>query len=135
LTYVLEKVRRWLGFSSQRRHERKRSEDHLLVSLDTGKNGAKPVLGQVLDINELGLSFRYPGVKCETEGAAFIDILVHGNSSFNVHGLPCRVVYDETLERKGLLPVPPLRRCGVEFKSLSQEQKERLSRLIRAHAA
>lgn len=88
-------------------------------------------MGEILDISEAGVGLRYVGINEQTGESSQLEIF-DSDEQLQVGKLPCRVVYDMELidESQGLLKV---RRCGVQFFKLSEEQMAALRAFIETH--
>jgi c-di-GMP-binding flagellar brake protein YcgR len=85
---------------------------------------------RILDVSLGGMSFRY--IPCEDlNGFSEIDIVTQ-DLDFALEGIPFRVVSDcEFTDRSA--SVMELRRCGVEFGSLTHHQESLLAEFIRRY--
>ena len=93
-------------------------------------------VGKLIDLSLGGLAFEYiTGVNSSLESSQ-INIFKVGEV-FNLHNLPCRIVYD--------IPLPPVRdgiealkrsrnrRCGVIFDNLLEESYVNLTLFLESH--
>jgi hypothetical protein len=93
-------------------------------------------MGKLIDLSLGGLAFEYiTGVNSSLESSQ-INIFKVGEV-FNLHNLPCRIVYD--------IPLPPVRdgieslkrsrnrRCGVNFDNLLEESYVNLTLFLESH--
>ncbi len=91
-------------------------------------------LGRVVDMSESGLSFHYvsySGDDKELMSGAFDLEVFEAASSQYFKGVECKIVYNSEVTRQsGLTDTYHLRRCGVEFGRLSEDQSEQLEYLI-----
>jgi len=79
----------------------------------------------VLDISRGGLAFTYKGWE-EWSGKNLLLDYVTGNNFLNK--IPCEIVSDVQLDHKNAL-----RRCGLRFKELTDQQVNQINELLRAH--
>lgn len=95
-----------------------------LIALDS-------VYGELIDISFGGLSFRYNAYENLLNKPVEFGIIFGGETLYFDH-IPLESVTDLPLEEgddRGL------RRCGMQFGELSQEDLARLARFIREHTA
>lgn len=90
-------------------------------------------LGKIIDISRGGVALRYIGVSEETSGTFILELLGNEKPAVHLGSVPCRVVYDHQLpgESFGLVVV---RRCGIEFGHLSEDQLARLDEFIQNYS-
>ncbi len=97
------------------------------------QNGHRRI-GGVKDVSTGGLSFEHINDEIRSHDSLKTDILLLADGS-NMLRLPCRVVYDTVARIPGeiqFLPVHfPPRRCGVEFKDLSENQQVQVELFIK----
>jgi hypothetical protein len=85
--------------------------------------------GQIQDINEHGLSFRYVASRQKLQGQCLVDIKRRDGGS-HCHRLPCRVAWDRA-EPNEFFPGPfTIRVCGVQFGELTVEQKANVEAFV-----
>jgi c-di-GMP-binding flagellar brake protein YcgR len=85
---------------------------------------------RILDVSLGGMSFRY--IPCEDlNGFSEIDIVTQ-DLDFALEGIPFRVVSDCEF-KDGSASVVELRRCGVEFGSLTDLKQSLLAEFIRRY--
>ncbi len=90
-------------------------------------------LGQILDISRGGLSFRYiDDREPSTAGSFTLDLFMHGND-FCIKKLRVRTASDISLEEdyNSLITPIQLRRRGVQFLDLSEEQLSELNQFLK----
>ena len=80
------------------------------------------VLGQILDINSDGLGFRYVARKARSDGPSQLKISTT-NGSFCLEKVPFKTVWDSAIPREFSFGSITLRRCGVQFVELGDDQK------------
>jgi hypothetical protein len=89
-------------------------------------------LGQIKDISEKGLSFRYIGSEAEHSEARELKIIL-GNGGLCLEGIPFKEVSDFEIKREFSFSSIRMRRIGLEFGELTPEQQARLSTFIQNH--
>lgn len=110
----------------RRKHIRYEAKEGALVS-PVGKSRK---YWRMLDVSLGGMSFRY--IPCEDlNGFSEIDIVTQ-DLDFALEGIPFRVVSDCEF-KDGSASVVELRRCGVEFGSLTHRQGSLLAEFIRRY--
>lgn len=124
----------YLNVFSKRKQKRLWGDEKALVSFVSPGLPAVTHLGQVIDINERGISFRYIAHELQTRGVNELQIFGYRDDELRLDSVPCRIIYDIKVEKKFLLSVPDMRRCGVEFLELSQHQRSLLNRFIAKYA-
>lgn len=107
-----------------RRLRRFETGDGCLVALQK----APIKLWLTLDISEGGLSFQYIEGAQDTRRALELDILTR-DTTISIEKIPFSIVTDSEWSHPAWKRYP-LRRCGVQFTSLSEEQSELLSSLL-----
>lgn len=89
------------------------------------------LVGKIISISETGLSFEYPGPAPRTPAALQLDILNALTFLPHLTKIDCRTVYDITgLAEQQSFSGVAVRRCGVEFVNLDEEQRSDLYQLI-----
>jgi hypothetical protein len=87
-------------------------------------------LGQIIDIGMGGLAFRYV-VTGNRENKAFeVDIFLVGDG-FYLEKVPIKTISDIKLPKKFSNGPLPMRRCGVKFGELTQNQITQLEYFIK----
>lgn len=90
-------------------------------------------VGKITDISIGGLAFDYTSGELKSNAVNRLDIFLAANH-FNLHNLPCKVVYDITLQvpkvKSKFIDQLTTRRCGVKFGQLSTSIKRKLQALI-----
>jgi len=81
-------------------------------------------VGKIYDISLNGLAFRYLSEQRPQEEYTHVDIFL-SNNGFHLAGAPCTIVYDEKESISNLNTVSPYR-CGVCFKPLTKEKRDKL---------
>jgi hypothetical protein len=85
----------------------------------------KMVAGQILDINEHGLSFHYVAAEQKVKGHCLLDIMIRGQG-FHCGRLPCETVWDRSQPEEFSLGPFTMRCCGIRFGELTEAQKSNL---------
>ncbi|MDF1592999.1 MAG: hypothetical protein P1P89_15895 [Desulfobacterales bacterium] len=90
-------------------------------------------LGQILDLGKGGLSFLYIDTGEAADGSTALDIYVAGNG-FYLSNLPVTIVSDIRVPNK--IPINPIvmRRQGVQFGEMTQEQTRSLESFMQQYA-
>lgn len=123
-----------LNLFSKRKQKRFWGDEKALVSFISPDLPAVTHLGQVIDINERGISFRYIAQDVRTQGVKELQLFGYRDDELKLDNVPCRIIYDIEVEKKILLSVPDIRRCGVQFLELSQHQRSLLEKFIARYA-
>jgi hypothetical protein len=89
---------------------------------------------QIVDVSSGGLSFRYVNGQNPVDGPLELDILWDHLDVFLLN-LKIKAVSDIQVANEFLLGVIPIRRCGVEFLGLTQDQTSQLQNLMEKHRA
>lgn len=77
-------------------------------------------IGNIIDINMDGLSFRYTNLNDEAEEGGKLDILFQGK--LILQDVPCHKVSERLIENKFITSRLETKRCSVQFESLSASQ-------------
>ncbi len=85
---------------SKRRSKRFWGKDKALVSFAIPHAPDVVTLGQVIDINERGLSFRYIAQDVRTEGLKELKLFGYGDSDASLEEMPVRIIYDIEMKKK-----------------------------------
>ncbi len=93
-------------------------------------------VGKLIDLSPGGLAFNYMSDANPSPELSRINIFKVGEV-FNLHNLPCKIVYDIPLPhlRDGIesLKRSHNRRCGVKFDKLPKEIKVHLTLFLESH--
>jgi len=89
-------------------------------------------LGQIKDISEKGLSFRYIDSQEEHAEAKELKIIL-GSGGLCVDKVPVKKVTDFEIKSEFSFSSIKMRRIGLEFGNLTQDQQLRLSHFIQNH--
>ena len=111
----------------RRRHRRYRVQDGTFAVLGPSSNK----VGQVIDLSVGGLAFSYIAGEEQQDQAYELGILL-AEDSFHLTKIPCRTVWDA--EAKDLpFSTLAMRRCGMQFGELTQNQASQLEYFIHHH--
>jgi hypothetical protein len=89
-------------------------------------------LGQIIDISESGLSFRYIRYRTGKHDDSDSDVLLYGKNMY-VDKIPFQVVADVELSNPGIFSSVLMNKFSVSFKKLSQEQIKKINLFINNH--
>jgi hypothetical protein len=89
-------------------------------------------LGQIIDIGLGGLAFRYVVTGARGNMAFEVDIFLVGDG-FYLEEVPIKPISDIKLPKKFSKGSLPMRRCGVQFGELTQNQITQLEYFIKNH--
>jgi c-di-GMP-binding flagellar brake protein YcgR len=89
-------------------------------------------VGRIVDISMVGLTFHYVGRAKGLSKSAELGIFSAQND-FYLYRVPCEVVSDRKLYEHHPSPIS-MRRCGVQFRNLTQRQVSQLQDFIQSHA-
>lgn len=90
-------------------------------------------LGQIVDISLRGLSFSYFAGKGRLGDVARLDIGL-SNGGFYLGSIPVKTVSDIELAKSPSIPIA-IRRRGVQFKRLTEDQSSQLQQFLRSYAS
>ncbi len=79
-------------------------------------------LGQIRNISQGGLAFRYVGSQNRSKESFALKILFR-DGSFSMHRVPVKTVWDRPIPQAYSLDLITLRQCGMQFGELTDEQK------------
>jgi hypothetical protein len=91
---------------------------------------AEMVAGQILDIHEHGLSFRYVASEQKVKGKCLVDIMMRDGGS-HCYLLPCSVAWDRAEPKEFSLGPFTMRVCGIHFDKLTASQKTKVKQFVR----
>lgn len=84
------------------------------------------------NISEGGMAIEYSPVSIEQIEIETIDIMGGNDFDFIVDDVHCRTIYDiETLMESQTYSGGKSRRCGVKFTKMTQDQKKKMSALLK----
>jgi hypothetical protein len=105
----------------RRKHKRVKTHDNLYVLSDFYDGET----GQIIDISEEGLAFRYIPDKNWSEDLKKVDIMSTDNF-FYLKDLSVKVVSESDDINENPIYVLPTKRCSVKFVNLPESQKSQL---------
>jgi hypothetical protein len=112
----------------RRKHVRFKVQGGALAALSRSPT----VAGQIINVSEGGLAFRYVASKERSEESSRLNVLV-GDRKFHFKTLPFKCVWDSpmpgTLSHNSI----SIRHCGVKFDDLMDEEKDDLKFFIHHH--
>jgi len=115
--------------------ERRKHERLQLHAMSFATISAHPrIAGQILNISEAGLSFRYIASRNRLTDACNLNILV-ADGSFRLHNLPIKPVWDHAMPDDFSSGLISMRHCAVRFGDLSDEQRSDLKILFEDQTA
>ena len=93
-------------------------------------------LGKLLDISKGGLCFQYMSEEDQKGDGTLlkVDVFISQNGYY-LPRVPCRVIYDTKI-KKGMISTTglKLRRCGLKFEGLTEEQADQIELYLKSHA-
>ena len=118
--------------SEQRKYTRFRAQDTAYAAVGTDYTH----VGRLIDIGIGGLCLEYLTDDNARLVHQTVDIFMRGKN-FHLSKLPCRIIYNMRLSAPGKTPLSTngliRKRCGVEFKFLSETHKKQLEAFLRNH--
>jgi hypothetical protein len=112
----------------RRRHKRSQAEDGAYAAVRPQYDK----IGQIIDVSQGGLAFSYMASNGQEEASSELDIFLIGDS-FHLDKVPFQIVSDEAIPER-LAPGPQkMRRCSVQFGSLTHIQILKLEEFILNH--
>ncbi len=112
----------------QNKHKRFRAQEGALLIL---KSDGAWWVGRLIDIGMGGLTFDYLTGEDGSEQPTELDVMLI-NNPFRLYGLPCTGIWDETNYETPAMSIS-LRKCTVQFGSLTQRQVSQLKYFIQNH--
>lgn len=113
-------------FVDRRKHKRYKAIDGIITMLGFPSN----IMGSILDLSKGGLSFQYIVDAERPYESKILDIL-YTEKLIYIDKVPFKAVFDIDLSDQSSSMLFPLRRCGVQFGALTQDQEFQLELLIR----
>lgn len=93
-------------------------------------------LGKILDISEGGLCFQYLAKEEQAEEVVVQADIFMSDNGYYLPDLACKLVWDTETKEKMTFPIGfQSRRCGLQFETLTKEQKQKLDYYIQEHTA
>jgi len=90
------------------------------------------VVGQIVNISETGLEFRYVASRERSQESTVLSIELTDHT-FRLEHLPFKVVWDFAMPQDFSTGSISLRYCGVEFRNLTDDQRRALRDFIQSH--
>ena len=115
-------------FLEQRKHKRFRAQDGTYAIL----KGPGKKLGQVINISIGGLAFRYIDIGERPKKSYQLDIFLTENS-FRLEKLNFKTISDFEVDDEFNFSSIPMRRRGVQFEELEQNQLDQIEHFIQKH--
>jgi hypothetical protein len=112
--------------AEQRIHKRFRVRENSYVTL----GGRVSKLGQIVDISQGGLSFRYIDIGERPNSSLKVKLSIKNNNGFQLENIPFKTIYDLRATKEFPFSSTRVRRRGGRFEALSQEQISGLEYLI-----
>jgi len=112
----------------KRKHKRFRSQDLAFVAL--GSHSRE--IGQIIDISRGGLAFRYIADGDRLNESRELEIYL-AKYGFHLEKVPFNTISDFELTSELPLSSIIMRRCGVQFGELTQDQVSQLGYFIQNH--
>ena len=113
--------------TERRVHERHRLHTGAFATLSPPR-----VAGQILNISEGGLSFRYIANRNRLMGTTHVNILMT-SGSFALRNLPVKPVWDHATPEDFSTGLTSMRNCAVRFEDLKDDQRSSLKILFQNH--
>jgi len=111
-----------------RKHKRFRSQDLAFAAF--GSHSKE--IGQIIDISRGGLAFLYISDGDQINESTELEIYL-ANNGFHLKEVPFNTISDFELTSEFPLSSIIMRRCGVQFKELTQTQVSQLGYFIQNH--
>jgi hypothetical protein len=93
-------------------------------------------VGRIKDISLGGLAFEYISEMSPDQDSSQIDIFLVGDV-FHMYNIPCQVIYDipnpSHPENIGPIKVSPVKRCGIQFGTLTEDDAVQLKLFLESH--
>ena len=90
------------------------------------------IVGQIVDISKSGLVLRYVSSQERSYESFELDIVLAGNG-FRLNGVPVKTILDCQMADGAASNSTTVRRRGVQFGTLTEQQLTQLERFIRDH--
>jgi len=111
----------------RRKFTRFRVQDDAFAAL----RGNFTKVGKIYDISLNGLAFKYLAEEIINEKLGRVDVFLSSNG-FHMSEIPCTIIYDEGESTSNSNAVSSYR-CGLEFKALKEDQKDKLEFFLNHH--
>jgi hypothetical protein len=121
--------------NEQRKHKRFWVEPGTLAGLASSEMGSMRIAGEIVELSEAGLSLLYmtSGEKADMPSA--VTIFIYKGSYIELCKVQCRLIYDVQVAGSSRWSPVSVRRCGIEFRDLSEKQLDRVRQVIARHAS
>jgi hypothetical protein len=113
----------------RREYERFSAHENAFVFL----GGSSAMLGKIVNISTSGLFFHYSGSAEQTSDKSLLHILMI-DGSFSSGWLPIRIIWDTEVPSKFSFDQASMRFSGVQFESLTDDQRAHLADFMRNYA-
>jgi hypothetical protein len=117
------------GSLERREYERFSTHENAFVCL----GGSSAMLGKIRNISTSGLLFHYSGSVEQTSDKSLLHILMI-DGSFSSGWLPMRIIWDTEVPSKYSFDQASMRFSGVQFESLTDDQRAQLADFMRNYA-
>lgn len=117
------------GTMERRKYERFSTHENAFVCL----GGTSAMLGKIFNISTSGLLFHYSGSSEQTNDKSLLHILMI-DGSFSSDWLSMRIVWDTQLPSKYSFDQESMRFSGIQFGSLTGDQRAQLADFIQNYA-
>lgn len=89
-------------------------------------------LGQIIDISESGLAFRYIRYRKASNDDADTDVLLYGKNMY-VDKISFQLVADVELSNPGIFSSVLMNKCSLSFEDISPSQLDKIKLFINNH--
>ena len=89
-------------------------------------------IGRIIDISQGGLAFRYMVTDSQEDASDELDIFLIGNV-FHLDRIPLRIICDLKVSETPSPRSSRIRRCGLQFGELTQDQMLQVDYFIQHH--
>ncbi len=116
--------------AEQRQHKRFQAKNGAFALPKASVN----TLGQIVDISQGGLAFKYMAWGEQSNEFSEIDILF-AERFFYLQNVPCKIVSDSEIPLRNPFSSIKMRRLSVEFMAMSPKQRSELRHFINNHTS
>ncbi len=110
----------------ERRKEKRFTIQNGIVSIP---KASSVIIGTILDISKGGISLRYPAQTNSLESSFELDILFT-ESNYYITCVPVTIVSDCELENQVPFSLINERRCGLQFKGLTEKHIQQIDTIV-----
>jgi hypothetical protein len=124
------------GFDDRRQHKRFQVHDGAFAVLRPRSDiwgQVIDIVGQIVDISQGGLMFRYIAGENRSHDPFELDVVLAGDS-FRLDKIPFNVVSDMDMTHRSSLTPTTMKRQGLQFGALTHDQKAQLQYFIQNYA-